>query len=66
MTVRYLKDQSGKTTDVQLSLEDYMSLLEKANELPEHVKNGIERAQEQAASGLLKTTEEVLSKYEAK
>ncbi|MBE7179458.1 MAG: hypothetical protein INR69_23850 [Mucilaginibacter polytrichastri] len=65
MTVRYLKDESGKTTDVQLSLEDYMHLLEKANELPEHVKKGIARGLDEA-SGDLKTTAEVLSKYRAK
>ena len=64
MTVKYLTDQSGKTTDVQLSIQDYLKLLERANELPEYVKEGIKRGQEQAKQGLTKSTDEVMKKYE--
>jgi len=64
MTVKYLTDQSGNTTDVQLSIQDYLKLLERANELPDHVKNGIKRGQEQARKGITKSTEEVMKKYE--
>jgi hypothetical protein len=63
MTVKYLTDQSGNTTDVQLSFQDYISLLEKANELPEYVKDGIKRGQAQARSGKTKSTDEVMAKY---
>ncbi len=41
MTVKYLTDQSGNTTDVQISIQDYIQLLERANELPDYVKEGI-------------------------
>jgi len=64
MTVKYLTDQSGNATDVQLSIQDYLSLLERANELPDYVKNGIKRGQEQARKGLTKSTDEVMQKYE--
>jgi hypothetical protein len=64
MTVKYLTDQSGNTTDVQLSINDYLKLLERANELPEYVKNGIKRGQDQARNGLTKSTDEVMKKYE--
>jgi hypothetical protein len=64
MTVKYLTDQSGNTTDVQLSIQDYILLLERAHELPEHVKNGIKRGQAQARAGLTKSTDEVMKKYE--
>jgi len=64
MTVKYLTDQSGNTTDVQLSIEDYLKLLERANELPDYVKNGIKRGQEQARNGITKSTDEVMQKYE--
>jgi len=66
MTVKYLTDQSGKTTDVQLSFQDYLQLLERANELPEYVKNGIKRGQAEARSGKTMTTEQALAKYEKK
>jgi hypothetical protein len=52
MTVKYLTDQSGNPTDVQLSIQDYLSLLEKANELPDYVKDGIKRGQNQARKAL--------------
>jgi hypothetical protein len=64
MTVKYLTDQSGNTTDVQLSFQDYLNLLEKANELPEYVKAGIKRGREQARHGKTKSTDEVMAKYE--
>ncbi|GAA4336545.1 hypothetical protein GCM10023149_45490 [Mucilaginibacter gynuensis] len=64
MTVKYLTDQHGKTTDVQLSIDDYLKLLEKANELPEYVKEGIERGKQQARDGRTKSTAEVMRKYD--
>ena len=63
MTVKYLMDKSGNPTDVQLSIKDYLKLLERANELPDYVKEGIKRGQEQARNGLTKSTEEVMQKY---
>ena len=63
MTVKYLTDQSGNTTDVQLSIQDYLKLLERANELPDYVKEGIKRGQDQARKGLTKSTDEVMLKY---
>lgn len=63
MTVKYLTDQKGHTTDVQLSLEDYISLLEKANELPDYVKEGIKRGQQQARYGKTRSTDEIMAKY---
>lgn len=63
MTVKYLTDQSGNPTDVQLSIRDYLSLLEKANELPDYVKEGVKRGQDQARKGLTKSTDEVMQKY---
>ena len=66
MAVKYLTDQSGNTTDVQLSIHDYLKLLERANELPEYVKSGIKRGQDQARQRLTKSTEEVMHKYEKK
>lgn len=64
MTVKYLTDQSGNPTDVQLSIQDYLKLLERANELPDYVKDGIKRGQHQARKGLTKSTDEVMQKYE--
>lgn len=63
MTVKYLTDQSGNATDVQLSIQDYLKLLERANELPDYVKEGIKRGQDQARKGLTKSTDEVMLKY---
>ncbi|HEY4196696.1 MAG TPA: hypothetical protein VGM63_14230 [Mucilaginibacter sp.] len=63
MTVKYLTDPSGNITDVQLSIQDYLKLLERANELPEYVKEGIKRGQDQARKGLSKSTDEVMLKY---
>jgi len=63
MTVKYLTDQKGNPTDVQLSIKDYLELLERANELPDYVKEGIKRGQKQARHGLTKSTDEVMKKY---
>lgn len=63
MTVKYLTDQKGNPTDVQLSIKDYLELLERANELPDYVKEGIKRGQEQGRIGLTKSTDEVMQKY---
>ncbi|MBS1526103.1 MAG: hypothetical protein JST19_10670 [Bacteroidetes bacterium] len=63
MTVKYLIDKSGNPTDVQLSIKDYLSLLDKANELPDYVKEGIRQGQEQARHGNTKSTDEVMLKY---
>jgi hypothetical protein len=63
MTVKYLTDQSGNATDVQLSIQDYLKLLERANELPDYVKEGIKRGQDQGRKGLTKSTDEVMLKY---
>lgn len=63
MTVKYLTDKNGNATDVQLSIQDYLQLLERANELPDYVKDGIKRGQEQARLGLTKSTDEVMQKY---
>jgi len=63
MTVKYLTDQKGNPTDVQLSIKDYLELLERANELPDYVKEGIKRGQEQARLGKTKSTDEVMQKY---
>jgi hypothetical protein len=63
MTVKYLTDPSGNTTDVQLSIQDYLKLLEKANELPDYVKEGIKRGKDQARKGLTRSTDEVMLKY---
>jgi hypothetical protein len=63
MTVKFLTDKNGNATDVQLSIKDYLELLERANELPDYVKEGIRRGQEQGRNGLTKSTEEVMKKY---
>jgi hypothetical protein len=63
MTVKYLTDQKGNPTDVQLSIKDYLELLERANELPDYVKEGIRRGQDQARHGLGKSTAEIMRKY---
>jgi len=63
MTVKYLTDQKGNPTDVQLSIKDYLELLERANELPDYVKEGITRGQQQARHGPTKSTDEVMKKY---
>jgi hypothetical protein len=63
MAVKYLTDEKGNTTDVQLPVQDYLALLEKANEYPDFVKAGIKRGQEQARNGITKSTEEVMKKY---
>lgn len=65
MTVKYLTDEKGNTTDVQIPMQDYISLLEKANEYPDFVKAGIKRGQEQARGGRTKSTDEVMKKYGA-
>ncbi|RKD17212.1 hypothetical protein BCY91_03470 [Pelobium manganitolerans] len=63
MTVKYIVDENGKKTGVQLSLEDYYQLLESANILPEHVKKGIEQGRREGLLGLTKSTDEVMKKY---
>jgi len=63
MTVKYLTDKSGNPTDVQLSIKDYLNLLDRANELPDYVKEVIERGRQQARQGNTKSTEEVMQKY---
>lgn len=63
MTVRYLTDENGRTTDVQLPLNDYLDLLERANAYPQHVREGVERAFAQVSDTKLKSTSEVLRKY---
>jgi len=63
MTVKYLVDQNGKPLDVQLSIGDYLNLLEKVKELPNYVKKGVERGREQARKDITKSTEEVMQKY---
>jgi len=63
MTVKYLTDLNGKATDVQLSIRDYLQLLEGAGELPDHVKEGIKCGREQGRLGLTKSTDEVMQKY---
>ena len=63
MTVKYLTDKNGNATDVQLSIKDYLNLLDRANELPDYVKEGIERGRQQARQGNTKSTEEVMQKY---
>lgn len=64
MTVKYLIDESGNKTAVQMSLEDYHMLLENANILPQHVIDGIKKGQDEVRLGLTKSTEEVMRKYE--
>lgn len=64
MTVKYLTDDQGNTTNVQLSIDDYLRLLEKANEYPDYVKAGIERGRQQVRNGQTKSTDEVMKKYE--
>jgi hypothetical protein len=64
MTVKYLIDESGNKTAVQMSLEDYHMLLENANILPQHVTDGIKKGQDEGRLGLTKSTEEVMRKYE--
>ena len=64
MTVKYLIDESGTKTAVQMSLDDYHSLLDSANILPQHVIDGIKKGQEEGRLGLTKSTEEVMRKYE--
>ena len=63
MTVKYLTDKNGNATDVQLSIKDYLNLLDRANELPDYIKEGIERGRQQARQGNTKSTEEVMQKY---
>jgi hypothetical protein len=63
MTVKYLIDESGNKTAVQMSLEDYYTLLENANILPQHVVNGILKGLDDGKLGLTKSTEQVMKKY---
>lgn len=64
MTVKYLIDEKGNKTAVQMSLEDYHTLLESANILPQHVIEGIRKGQEDGKLGLTKSTDEVMKKYQ--
>lgn len=63
MTVKYLIDEKGNKTAVQMSIEDYHALLESANFLPQHVVDGIKKGQEEGRLGLTKSTDEVMNKY---
>ena len=65
MTVKYLVDEKGKKTAVQMSLEDYHALLESANILPQHVIDGIKKGQDEGKLGLTKSTDAVMKKYES-
>ena len=64
MTVKYLVDEKGNKTAVQMSLEDYHALLENANILPQHVIEGIRKGLEDGKLGLTKSTDEVMKKYQ--
>ena len=65
MTVKYLVDEKGNKTAVQMSLEDYHVLLDNANILPQHVIDGIHKGQQDGRSGLTKFTDEVMKKYDS-
>jgi hypothetical protein len=65
MTVKYLIDEKGNKTAVQLSLEDYHALLESANILPDFVIDGIKKGQEEGILNMTKSTDEVMNKYKS-
>lgn len=63
MAIKYLIDEKGNKTAVQMSMEDYHALLESANVLPQYVINGIKKGQEDGKISPTKSTEEVMKKY---
>lgn len=65
MTVKYIIDEKGNKTAVQMSLEDYHALLDSANILPQHVIDGNKKGQEEGKLGLTKSTNDVMKKYES-
>ena len=65
MTVKYLIDEKGNKTAVQMSLEDYHALLESANILPDDVIDGIKKGQEEGRLGMTKSTDDVMKKYKS-
>jgi PHD/YefM family antitoxin component YafN of YafNO toxin-antitoxin module len=69
MNVQYLSNEKGERTGVYISMKDWEKIQEELkhvdfwDELPDHVKDGIERGQKQAMAGQTKSHDEVMEKY---
>lgn len=69
MNVQYLSDENGERTGVYISLKDWEDIQKRLgetdfwDELPDYVKDGIDRAQKQATAGQTKPHDEVMAKY---
>lgn len=69
MNVQYLSNENGERTGVYISLKDWEDIQKRLgetdfwDELPDHVKYGIDRAQKQAMAGQTKPHDEVMAKY---
>ncbi|MCF0069221.1 hypothetical protein LZD49_01975 [Dyadobacter sp. CY261] len=72
MNVQYLSNEEGERTGVYISMKEWEDIQRKLeqleqtdfwDELPGHVKDGIERGQKQAMTGQTKSHDEVMEKY---
>jgi hypothetical protein len=71
MAVQYMFNEKGKKTAAVVPIKEWEAILKDLkssnkdfwNELPDHVKQGIERGQQQAALGKIKSHSDVMHKY---
>lgn len=71
MNVQFLSNEKGEKTAAIISIDDWNDIKSKLkltdsdfwDELPEHVKDGIARAQKQHLAGETKSNEEVMEKF---
>ena len=71
MNVQFLSNEKGKKTAVVIPIKDWEEIQQKLNlrnadfmeDLPEHVKAGILRGQNQSLAGETKSNDEVMKKY---
>lgn len=71
MNVQYLSNEKGEKIAAVVPIKDWEKMQERLKltdldfweTLPNHVKDGINRAQKQSSSGDTKTHDEVMEKY---
>ena len=69
MNVQYLSNENGERTGVYISMKDWEEIQKKLeytdfwNELPDHVKDSVDRGLKQSVAGQTKSHEEVMEKF---
>ena len=69
MNVQYLSNEKGERTGVYISMKDWEKIQKKLeytdfwDELPDHVKDSVDRGLKQSAAGETISHEEVMKKF---